>query len=185
MGLHKPTTGLLICACLWLFVGAMPVALAQDRAEEESLLKAAFIYNFAKFTRWPDDAGAGQGVPLTLCIAGEDDVAEVLARLSGRMVRGRPLGIRTIGNDQVPVACKMLYVAASEGKHQLDLIKSSRAQPILTISELPGFAPSGGDIELYRDKEQVRFIINLGAVRRAGLEISPNLLKLAVALDKD
>jgi len=79
----------------------------------------------------------------------------------------------------------MLYVAVSEQQRYPDLVKSARGQPVLTVSELPGFSDSGGIIEIFREHERIRFIINLGVARRAGLEISPNLLKLAVQVDQE
>lgn len=163
----------------------MPVAMAQDSAEEEVLLKAAYLYNFAKFTRWPEDAMGEPGAPLSLCIAGGDDLADVLERLRGKLVKGRPLSIQTIKDGRALRGCQMLYVAVSEQQRYPDLVKSARGQPVLTVSELPGFSDSGGIIEIFREHERIRFIINLGVARRAGLEISPNLLKLAVQVDQE
>lgn len=159
--------------------------MAQDSAGEEALLKAAFIYNFAKFTHWPEEARADRGAPLSLCIAGEDDLAEALMRLRGRLVRGRPLSVQAFREAGVPGGCDMLYVAASEHRRQSNLVRPLRGLPVLTVSELPGFAHAGGSIELYREAERIRFIINLGAARAAGLEISPNLLRLAVVVGQE
>ncbi|MDD4882548.1 MAG: YfiR family protein [Gallionellaceae bacterium] len=175
----KSLTGLLLCTCLWLFAGGGAVAMAQDSAEDELLLKAAFIYNFAKFTLWPEDAMGEAGTPFSLCIAGEDDLADALARLSGNQVKGRPLSILAVREARLPGRCQMLYVAASQQRGYPDLLRSLHGRPILTVSELPRFASSGGVIELYREHERVRFIINLGIARGAGLEISPSLLRLA------
>ena len=57
--------------------------------------------------------------------------------------------------------------------------------PILTVSEIPRFASTGGMIELFREQDRIRFIINVKMARAAGLEISPNLLRLAVVLGLD
>ena len=180
----KSLTGLLLYTCLWLFAGGGVAAVAQDSAEEERLLKAAFIYNFAKFTLWPEDAMGEAGAPFSLCIAGEDDLVDALVRLGGSQVKGRPLRILSVKEARVPGRCQMLFVAASEQRSYSDLLRSLRGRAILTVSELPRFASSGGVIELYRDHERIRFVINLGIARAAGLEISPSLLRLAAEVNQ-
>lgn len=176
---------LFIRACLWLFAGlfpgASPVAIAQESAGDEPLVKAAFIYNFAKFTRWPESALGEPGTPLSLCIAGTDELVPALEQLSGKTVKGHPVDLQALNSGlQVPRTCDILYVATSEQKRHIELVKSIRSQPILTVSELPRFAHAGGIIEFTRESGRIRFIINLDAARAAGLEIHPNLLRLGI-----
>ncbi|MBK6744286.1 MAG: YfiR family protein [Hydrogenophilales bacterium] len=128
---------------------------------------------------------AEQGGPLSLCIAGEDDLADTLGRLKGKLVKGRKLHTQTFKGTQVPGNCHMLYVAASEQKRYRGLVRTVRGQAILTVSELPGFARTGGIVELTHAHGRIRFIINLGLARAAGLEISPRLLALAEVVDQE
>ena len=177
--------GRLICAACWLFAGAIPIAMAADSTEDVNLLKAAFIYKFSLFTQWPESALNEKGAPLLLCVAGEDDLAAALGQLKGKIIKGHSLGIHTIKDTQIPNSCHILYVASSERKNLLALIKSVNSQPILTISELPKFANTGGIFEFYRENGRIRFVINLGSARKAGLEISPKLLSLATVIGAD
>ena len=172
----------LICAACWLFAGAMPIALAGDNVEDVNLLKTAFIYKFSLFTHWPENTLNEKGAPLLLCVAGEDDLADALGQIKGKIIKGHPLGIQAIKDVQAPRNCHILFIAASEKKNLPSLIKAVSGQPVLTISELPRFASAGGIFELYRENGRIRFIINLGAARKAGLEISPNLLNLATVI---
>lgn len=187
LSLKRPMTRLLICVSLWLFAGAMPVALAADRVDEEGLLMAAFIYNFALFTQWPEtDTPDAKGAPFALCIAGEDALVESISRLKGKIIKGRPLVIQSFKDAQnaTPVSkkCQLLYVARSEKKNLFNLLKTVRGQSVMTLSELPQFADTGGVVELYRENGRIRFMINLTVARKVGLEISPNLLKLATSV---
>jgi hypothetical protein len=178
IGFRQSMTWLFLCASLC--AGGMPVAMADDSSDDENLLKAAFIYNFALFTHWPEIAPDAKGASLSLCIAGEDEVVDALVRLRGKTVKGRPLAIQTLKDVQgAAKSCHLLYVASTEKKNLANLMKLVRGEPVLTISELAKFAYSGGIIELYHENGRIRFIINLGVARKAGLEISPNLLKLA------
>ncbi|MCU7935570.1 MAG: YfiR family protein [Candidatus Thiodiazotropha sp. (ex Dulcina madagascariensis)] len=177
--MRQVTTRLLICAALCLLTSALPGAIAQDSKEEGSLLKAAFIYNFAKFTRWPDSIWRGKNAPLTFCSVGDDKLVDELERLSGKTIKGRPVTIRPHADSLIPGSCQVLYIAVSMQGHYDEIIESLRGEPVLTVSELPQFAHSGGIVELYRKDGRVRFIINLRVAREAGLELSSRLLNLA------
>lgn len=172
----------LLCAACWLFASAMPIALAGDNVEDVSLLKTAFIYKFTLFTHWPEHALNEKGAPIQLCVAGEDDLVDALGQLRGKPIKGHPISIQALKETQVPKNCHILYIATSERKNFPNLVKAASGLPVLTISELPRFANAGGIFELYRENGHIRFIINLGAARKAGLEISPNLLNLATVI---
>ncbi len=161
----------------------MSVAIAQEPAEEERLLKAAFIYNFAKFTRWPKNTWRGPQVPLILCTAGEDELVGALKRLGGKTVKGRRVSTLPLEDAQVPRQCHVLYVATSEQERYVDLVESVRNAPVLTVSEIPHFGRSEGIIVLYHEKDRIRFRINQGAARRAGLKLNSRLPNLAVVVD--
>jgi hypothetical protein len=179
---RRSMAGRLILAACWLFACAMSIALAGDNVEDVNLLKTAFIYKFTLFTHWPENVLNEKSAPIQLCIVGEDDLVETLGQLRGKPIKGHPVSIQAIKETQVPKNCHILYIAASERKNLPNLIKASSNQPVLTVSELPRFANTGGIFELYRENGRIRFIINLGAARKAGLEISPSLLNLATVI---
>lgn len=171
-------------AWLGLCAAAMPVpdVVAQEESAEAPLLKAAFVYNFAKFTRWPEQAWDGPMAPLRLCIAGTDGLATSLARLADERVDGREVVIDTYAATDRP--CHVLYIADSERGHLADYIEQTRSRPVLTISEIPRFADAGGIIQLYRDRGRVRFKINVAGARSSGLNLSARLLDLADVIDR-
>jgi hypothetical protein len=160
-------------------------ALANDRFNDESLLKAAFIFNFAQFTDWPDRAPSAKEETLSLCIAGNDVLAQALSGLKGKIIKDRVLVIEKIDQYSSSRHCNLLYIASSEAPTQSAWLKSIAEHPVLSVSELPGFAGNGGIFELYRDRSRVRFIVNLAVARQAGLKISPNLLKLATIVGSE
>jgi hypothetical protein len=181
--LRRLASTLLIVIATWLATGILPGANAKTHAGKERLLKAVFIYNFAKFTRWPDDSSREENAPLTLCTIGQDSLTGALKQLKGKTIKGRPLIIQRLADEQVPDRCNMLYVATSKRKHYRDIIDPIRNQPILTISQLPGFARSGGIIKLYRRNNRIRFSINQGTARAAGLKLSSRLLRSATLIE--
>ena len=161
----------------WLLLCASAPLEAADRVEEESLLKAAFVFNFAKYVHWPE--GMRKDKVIHLCLAGDDNIFGALKRLQGERVRGADVIIHPIDETLPAAGCDILFLGVSE-RHRLHLLLDPLGtRPILTISDIPRFAELGGIISLYWEGKKVRFAINLQAARRAGLRISSRLLNLA------
>jgi hypothetical protein len=154
-------------------------ASSAEQQGEEYLLKAVFIYNFAKFTRWPVQVWDNTGRSLRICSVGNDNLTKVLVKLHGRTLRDYPVIIELLEDTSDLDSCHVLYLANSHKYDVLSIIDSIYSKPILTVSELPGFTESGGMIELYHNEDRIRFKVNLRIIRESGLDLSSSLLKLA------
>jgi hypothetical protein len=140
-------------------------------------VKAALIYNFAKFAEWPalrtDD-------PIVVCIVGDDPIAdEFVAAVRGQKISGHALDLGRPRNSGEWPGCQVLFIAGAQFRQLKAGLAGIKAAPILTVSDGEGFAKSGGIIELYVEKGLMRFAINLDAVQRSGLNLSSRLLGLA------
>ena len=116
-----------LCAML-IIVGAIPArALAGGDAVAASALKAAFLYNFAKFTEWPTDALA-PGQRLALCVVGDASVADALSQtIKGHSIEDHELTVTVRKVDESAAGCHLLYVSASEIKRSAGLLLSAKA----------------------------------------------------------
>ncbi|MEO8113874.1 MAG: YfiR family protein [Phenylobacterium sp.] len=159
-----------------LALAAAPVR-AQDASGAEQATKAAMIYNFGRFTTWPDARFGGAGDPVVLCI---DPAASLAGPLQG--VNGKPVGARTLAVRQtshIDSSCNMAYVAGRDVSDSY--VAGLRDKGVLTIGEAPGFTRSGS-IQLVTIGRQVRFQINQQNALASGARLSSNLLRLAVAV---
>lgn len=151
----------------------------------EYLLKAATLYNVAKFTRWPADAFDSADAPLQLCVLGTDPFGDALATVDGKRVGNRNLRTRLI-TDTVHVAgCHLLFVSASEHERLGDVLASTEGAAILTVADIPDFSRAGGIITLNVVDDRTRFDVNQQAADRAGLTLSAKLLRLAESVMQD
>lgn len=175
--------GLSLAAALALLLSAHSVGMVRAQAPrgapDPELLKAAFVYNFAKFTRWPEAAWREPSASFRLCTLGQDPLVESLAGLRGESVGGRPVEVRAVELPLAGRTCHLLYLARSGQARLTELLGSINGQPVLTVSQAPSFARGGGMVELYRDYDRLRFRINVEAARVAGLQLSARLLDLA------
>jgi len=145
-------------------------------SEDQRLFKAAFIYNFAKFTRWPENLDGNKKDAITLCTLGKDQLVSDLTRLKGKIINNKTLAVQSFED---PNECNMLYIASSRNINYVSTLNSIRGKPILTISEIKNFSQSGGIIELNHDRGQTRISVNLNAAYENNLQLSSRLLILA------
>lgn len=150
--------------------GARANSLAEDNA------KAGFILNFTKYTEWP---GTQSGRDLLICSLSERPLSGKLETLQGRQVQGRTIRVRAPAPLGEWRDCQVMFITENEAQRVDTVLRNVGQHPVLTISDAPGFAQAGGGIGLILRAGRIRFDINQGATRQAGLKLSSQLLKLA------
>jgi YfiR/HmsC-like len=159
------------------FPAALP---AQVRPSSEYELKAAFLFNFAKFVDWPPTAFAGPESPFLVCVLGTDPFGITLDNtLREKVIAEHPASVARVKRVADISGCQILFVAASESHLLPEVLAKLRGQCVLVIGETNDFASSGGVIQFTLEDNRVRFFINPDAADRAGLKISSKLLALA------
>ena len=153
---------------------------ALSDAALEYRVKAAFLYNFAKFVNWPDSAFSSVDEPLGVCVLGTDPFGAVLDKsLEGRTAHGRNLLIRR-GSDLAALGrCHVLFVGTVAHEPLARIMQRVGGSGALTVGETHGFFDLGGIIRLDVEDGKVRFDVNAGRADEAGLRVSSQLLKLA------
>jgi hypothetical protein len=169
-------------ACALLLVILLATSLApitQAQTANEYQLKAAFLYNFAKFVEWPPDAFSG-GTPLVVGLIGDDPFGGAIDQaISGKTVNGHQLTIQRLKWGQNLRACHILFIGSSERKRLAQIIESLRGAGVLTVGEMDKFVEQGGLINFVMEDSKVRFEVNADAAEQARLKISSRLLALA------
>jgi YfiR/HmsC-like len=159
-----------------LFHGA--TASAERARATEFEVKAAYLYNFGKFVRWPE--GVAGGSSFTVCVLGNDPFGEALDRVTdGQKIDGSPVTIKRITSAGGIDGCRVLFISKVEPSSLRSAIAVARRQSVLTVSDAPDFLEVGGIIQFVAVGDRVRFAVNLGAAHQAGLQLSAELLKVA------
>ena len=160
---------------------------AQDVTEPS--LKAAFIYNFAKFTEWPQGTLPATA-PFTACVLGANANANASVSVSPiqvaleRTVKGRQFAGRQISVVQMRIdgqlrSCHLLYLSGVTLAQVAAVLEAVRGAPVLTVSDVDDFARRGGIAQMFVEDGKMRFELNLEAAKRSGLALSSKLLVLA------
>jgi YfiR/HmsC-like len=173
----RRASGALI-ACV-LLLGA---SFARAEGFSADAVKAAFLYRFAAYVEWPDDAPSG---PLVIGVAGSADIARQLEVLLPRIsVHGRPAEIRRVSSVSDLDGIHILYVGPELLKRTRALRAAAAARPILVVSDDPDGLDAGSVINFLESNRNVRFEVSLGASDRARLKVDSALLSVAAHVAK-
>lgn len=168
-----------------LFAAALAGAcLANAQAVGEYELKAAFLYNFARFVEWPAQAFKEPGDPIKVCILGQNPFGSALDKtLQGKLASGRPFVVEQIPDPRHASGCQILFVSLSEQK-RVHAILAAATPGVLTVGDRGGFAEQGGVVDFKLEDDRIRFEINVTAAVKQGLHVSAKLLSLAKIVRK-
>lgn len=177
--LRIPPVLRMVCGLLLALLGVAPSVQAQAQVLSEAQIKAGFVYNFARYIEWPAEAFFGKDATFVMCLVGRDTLGTPLDSFDGRTVHGHPVVVRRMGGASEDFrGCHVLFVSESEQRRAASIVRASQAA-LLTVSDIDGFIDMGGGIGLVNADERIQFEINLGALQRASLKASSQLLKLA------
>lgn len=154
-------------------------AYGQPAVSDEYLVKSAFLYNFAKFIKWPKNAFPDDNAPMVFGVLGKDPFGSHLDLLEKKTVNGRPIVVRRAKSIEQLLHCQVLYISPSEGADLGPVLAGVKGLPILTVSDIPEAACHGGVIGLYKSQSKIRFAIDLRAAGASGLKVSSQLMKLS------
>jgi len=153
--------------------------LAQTTAKEYRI-KAAFLFNFAKYVEWPPDTFKDANSPLTYCTIGDDPFQGVLDEsLNAKSVGTRPLRVQHLSPPENFQGCQILFIGTNEKKRITAVLETLKLSPVLVVGESNHFVQQGGTVGFLSEDNTIRFEVNLDVAQRARLNISATLLSVA------
>ncbi len=174
---------LMLVGCL---LGRPQAGQAQEAVSREYQIKAAYLYNFAKFVEWPSRSFTNSQAPLVIGVFGQNPFGEeLLAIASKHQIDGRSIVIQPVTTMADAAGVHLLFFSAQYDDQVAGALTALKGTGILTVGESDKFAAAGGMINLVREANKVRFEINALAAEQQGLKISAQLLKLARAVRRE
>lgn len=177
---RHPTVFIAILAFLHL-----PLLQAQQPRASEFQVKAAYLFNFGRFVKWPSGT-LDKTDSFVVCVLGQDPFGPTLdSILAGEKLDGKPLVARRISTPQDAGTCRILFISSTEESHLKEILLALDESGVLTVSDIPAFSRRGGMIQFVLEGDRVRFEINLTKTETAKLTVSSELLKVATSVRRD
>jgi hypothetical protein len=172
----------LVCMLLATVGGGTPAYAQGGLQLVEQEIKAGLLYNFLRYTEWPEDHAINAGQANVVCVFGGDPFAGRLAPMAGRTVNQSVIELRSVENPDELGDCSLIFVAAGEQARWAEVRAALDGRSVLTVSDFDGFADSGGMIEFIRVGDRIGIEVNTAAVMAADLAMQDRLLSLATVI---
>ena len=166
-----------ICMVLLILWLCLPGP-AGSAPPDEYQLKAVFVLNFCKLTDWPTDAPSEKGT-FPIAIIGRVPNPVFESTMKGQSVHGAQVTVHHINEPEDAKGYRLVYIARSERHRLSGILRELRQFNVLTVSDMEEFCDAGGMIGLLTGQNKISFEVNLAPVRKARVNVSSRLLKLA------
>ena len=156
------------------------VVVPRASAQSEDQVIAAFLFNFARYVEWPENAFDRGDAPVTICMLDSKEFGDVVSdTVSGKTVDRRPVAVNQTSDITKAGGCHILFIGSGFEKSHQDAVAALGGSSVFSVADQEGFASAGGIANFYRADNRIRFAINPDAAKKAGLKISSRLLRLA------
>ncbi|MFK5970347.1 MAG: YfiR family protein [Candidatus Marithrix sp.] len=146
---------------------------------KEYQVKAVYLLNFSKFTRWPESSFTDPTTPISICILGKNPFEDFEVLIKDKIIKGRNVKVEYIDNFRTSNNCQILFVSRSEQEKQMKILAYIKQYPVLTVSDIKNFIMCGGMIQFYIQDKKVRFMVAPEKLTKVGITANANLLRVA------
>ncbi len=158
----------------------------QQSKPSEYQVKAVYLYNFGRFVDWSATLPPAGGDSFAVCVIGQDPFGRTLdSTLAGELIDQRRVVAKRISRPQDAASCQVLFISSSEDGRLKEILPLLDKMKVLTVSDMPRFSERGGMIQFVLEKDKIRFEVNLTNTEHAGLNLSSELLKVAIAVKRN
>ena len=165
---HLWVIGLIVCLSCNL-VAAQPTGQTVDR------IKAAYVFNFAKFVELP----VSDEKILKMCVVGRDDLNGAMLSLNRRVAQGREIMVRKDVSVDQAKDCAMVFVGESDARLLPLLVRQLGSASVLLVSDARQAMDQGAHLSMVFNDDRVEFDVNLLNLQKSSIKASSQMLKLA------
>lgn len=145
----------------------------------DASLRAAFLFNFARYTEWPATA-LPANASLTICTDDATVFAALKEAVTDKSINDHPLSARQLSDSRTAVDCHVAYLRRLSASDAKRLRNGLAGAHVFTVADSEGVMRAGTVAHFFIEDRRLRFAIHLPHATSAGLQLSSRLLSLAV-----
>ncbi|MCQ8104086.1 YfiR family protein [Methylomonas sp. SURF-2] len=164
-----------LLVCYWLCAVSVCHAEDDQTVNREYQLKTAYLFHFAELAEWPE------ATHVVICLQGNHPIRSYLPVLNGQHINNKAVLVKF----DIPIAiaeCQILFFSDLDALSNTVLEQAQKFH-VLLVSDVENFAQTGGMIQFTLRDNKLKLVVNLSAVKLAGLKLSSKLLRMAEILE--
>jgi hypothetical protein len=153
-------------------------------AESECKVKYVYLYSFGLLTKWPEATFERTNNAFVIGVLGDKPFGHILDAIARRKeIDNRRIVIRRFKSMKEYQPCHILYVTESVSEEDATSAANDlNDDAVLIVGETEDFQFIGGVIAFRIEDENVKFSLNVDAVKRRHLMVSARLSRLALTV---
>jgi len=162
---------------------AQGVSVNANENSSEANVRAAILYNLARFTAWPEDTQNQANLSnneFRVCTLSGEEMRSAIKALEGKHIHGKKLKVTHLSDiASITSKCHVAFID-NESEKDCESLYAIADLGVLTIGTSSEFLRRGGGMSIERQRNRLRFSINLNVMSQADLRPSSKILNLAV-----
>ncbi|MEM7162787.1 MAG: YfiR family protein [Bacteroidota bacterium] len=172
---------LLICLLLTFAINGKSQL---DERDTPNIIRATYLYNFAKLVSWDNQSKNGD---FTIAVLESPKLTLQLSKkYSGKKIGDQPLVIISPSTEELinSDAVHIVYIPKAIHDANPELIKSLSGKNVLIVTEFDNGTQSGSSINFFIDQSQIKYEFDEENATKQGLVIGVTLKTLGTPIKK-
>ena len=145
--------------------------------DTNAILKASYIYNFAKMIDWPEAEKSGNFI---IGVYGSSGVyKELIKKYASKNIGNQQIEVKKLSDTPTVGKIHLLYITKDKEQDISALLKSIKKKPVLVITENPGSLEKGSIINFIIVDSSLNFELNVDQANKHDLIVGSRLKDLA------
>lgn len=174
--MKRCSLGLTLLAVMVFAASGCACAAETSPQNREYQLKTAYLFHFAELAEWPTTGD------ITICSAIDNHLTRYLSVLDGRKIASQTVRVKLIDTIDSLAGCSIVYLDQNQSMTP-QLAERGMNHHLLLVGDGEHFAEDGGMLQFALRDNKLKLLVNLPAVRAAGLKLSSKLLRMAEVLE--
>jgi hypothetical protein len=156
-------------------------------ASVEYSVKAAYLYNFARYLTWPEGSFASETSPYSLCILGGGPLVEVLrSSVSNKTVKERGFAVQSLpagASVKRLRSCHALFISSAHTGLAAAVVQGLGTAPVVVVGESPRMLGAGAAFNFIPRGTKLGVELKREVLTRRGISASSRLLQVVELID--
>lgn len=152
-----------------------------DEKDTSAIIKASYIYNFAKLIDWPVEQKRGNFVIGVM--GGSSMYQQLVTKYNGKTIGSQPIEIRKISNSHNFSVCHVLFIDHDHNDALRDVIPQLNGHHTLLITHHENGLSLGAAINFVVVEDNLKFELSVNNAEQHGLFVGSTLKSLALHVE--
>ncbi len=162
------------------FLVLMVLVVSLSVSGQQSMFKALFMFNFAKYIEWPNQSSQEEFI---IGVYGNDEIITELKKLAAaRKINNKSIVIKSVKNPSEVANANLFYIPASSSSKIEEVSSFFAGKPTLIVSDKENLCKKGAAINYVNVGGKMKYEVCKQNITSHQLLVDPKLISLGIEI---